>query len=303
MRNEGNIERLRKLLWQLEEQKLQDKKNYSPGIYSNMNLAFHKLHALRCLERLYTGNKSFRYDFIKDFFSLCDFNTSIQHAYNILKNRLSKIFVEYEVAHVFARVGYRFITGMGYPSPVENGMLFHHVYGVPYIHGESVKGLVRYVYLLDKFPEIFEKPKEFKNRIEKLEEGEYREDKKLQEEYSLIFGNKKCEGSIIFFDAYPTKLTKDNLAIDIMNPHYGEYYRNKGQKPAVEWDKPNPIFFLTLEDVEFCFTVGFDPLRLDEREGKEKLEKVVSCLKGGLEMFGLGGKRRKGYGWFSVKER
>jgi len=85
-----------------------------------------------------------------------------------------------------------------------------------------------------------------------------------------------------------------------MNPHYGEYYRTKGKEPPAEWDKPNPIFFLALENVEFCFTLGFDPLRIDEDLGNKILEKALSCLKGGLEILGLGGKKRKGYGWFEA---
>ncbi|OIR24413.1 type III-B CRISPR module RAMP protein Cmr6, partial [Bathymodiolus thermophilus thioautotrophic gill symbiont] len=35
------------------------------------------------------------------------------------------------------------IIGMGLNHPIENGMLFHHTLGVPYLPGSSVKGLVR----------------------------------------------------------------------------------------------------------------------------------------------------------------
>ena len=268
--------------------------------YSNLNLAFYKLHAIK--EGFFSKDElPEKKKFLKELKGSLD-SESLCEGTVLLKNSIEAATINYTVKKIYAKVGYRFVTGMGYPSPVENGMLFHHIYGVPYIHGESVKGLVRYVYLLERFPEIFEEPQKFKNLIEELEEGEYKEDKNLQEEYSSIFGDKKQEGSIVFFDAYPVELTKDNLVIDIMNPHYGEYYRSKGKNGAVDWDKPNPIFFLTLEGVKFCFIVGFDPLKLNEMEGKKKLEKVVSCLKGGLELFGLGGKRRKGYGWFEVVE-
>jgi len=266
---------------------------------SNLNLAFYKLHAIK--EGFFSESRCLpeRKKFLDSLKSMLDLD-SLREGVDLLKKTIETATSKYNVEKTYAEVGYRFITGMGYPSPVENGMLFHHVYGVPYIHGESVKGLVRYVYLLKKFPDIFEEPKKFKDHIKKLEEGEYKEDSSLQEEYSLIFGDKKCEGSIIFFDAYPTELTKDNLAIDIMNSHYGEYYRTKGKEPPAEWDKPNPIFFLALENVEFCFTLGFDPLRVDEDLGNKILEKALACLKGGLEIFGLGGKKRKGYGWFEA---
>ena len=304
MRNDGNIGKLVETLKQMENQ-LRKNRNSSKanglGIYSNMNLAFYKLHTLRYLERLNSSNgKGITYDFLNQFIKLCDFYTSIKDACDLFKERLNKVFTKYVVEQVSAKVGYRFVTGMGYPSPVENGMLFHHVYGVPYIHGESVKGLVRYAYLLEKFPDLIDKPKNIKDYIKELEEGEYEEDPHLQEEYSLIFGDKTREGSVVFFDAYPTEIKRENFVIDIINPHYGEYYKSKGEKPAVDWDKPNPIFFLTLENVEFCFTIGFDPLKLNKDNGKALLEKVSSYLKWGLEMFGLGSKRRKGYGWFEI---
>ena len=269
--------------------------------YSNLNLAFYKLHAIK--DGFFSENGlSEKRKFLKELKSSLD-SESLCEGVILLKSSIETAAMNYTVKKVYAKVGYRFVTGMGYPSPVENGMLLHHIYGVPYIHGESVKGLVRYVYLSEKFPDMLEEPKKFKNLIEELEEGEYKKDENLQKEYSLIFGDKKHEGSVVFFDAYPVELTKDNLVIDIMNPHYREYYRSKGEKEAVDWDRPNPIFFLTLEGVKFCFTVGFNPLKLNEEEGKEKLEKVASCLKGGLELFGLGGKKRKGYGWFEIVER
>lgn len=36
-----------------------------------------------------------------------------------------------------------FITGMGLSHPVENGFLWHHTLGVPYLPGSSIKGMIR----------------------------------------------------------------------------------------------------------------------------------------------------------------
>lgn len=36
-----------------------------------------------------------------------------------------------------------FVTGLGRKHPVENGFLWHHTLGVPYLPGSSVKGMVR----------------------------------------------------------------------------------------------------------------------------------------------------------------
>ena len=36
----------------------------------------------------------------------------------------------------------RFVTGTGLPHPIENGFLWHHTLGVPYLPGSGVKGIV-----------------------------------------------------------------------------------------------------------------------------------------------------------------
>jgi len=46
------------------------------------------------------------------------------------------------------KTAYRLVIGAGYPSFVENGFLFHHIYGIPYIPGETLKGLARFVFML-----------------------------------------------------------------------------------------------------------------------------------------------------------
>jgi Uncharacterized protein predicted to be involved in DNA repair (RAMP superfamily) len=46
------------------------------------------------------------------------------------------------------KTAYRLVIGAGYPSFIENGFLFHHVYGIPYIPGETLKGLARAVFIL-----------------------------------------------------------------------------------------------------------------------------------------------------------
>jgi len=179
-------------------------------------------------------------------------------------------------------------------------MLFHHVYGVPYIHGESVKGLVRYTFIEKYFGNNPDRLN--KDTVGKLEREEYGEDRNLQEKYALIFGTQKREGFIVFFDAYPTFLKEDNIVIDI--PHYKEYYSTKGSKPPADWDNPNPIFFLTIEDVSFRFTIGCDPLRAKAMgiNDNKLLDEVISYLKEGLATFGLGAKKRKGYGWFEIPD-
>ncbi len=219
-------------------------------------------------------------------------------------NKLPERFKDkYDVKAVRAKVGYRFVSGMGHPSPVENGFLLHHTYGVPYISGESIKGLVRYMYIYRHFEleedSSEEKLKEVKEYIKKIEAGKYKENELQEREklFIMLFGTQKDEGKVIFFDAYPEFFNNKNLSVDVMNNHYGEYYSEKGKKPPADWYNPNPVFFLTLKDVTFIFHIGVEK---HIEDGEDLLNEASKLLKEGLELFGLGAKRRKGYGWFEV---
>ncbi len=243
----------------------------------------------------------------------------------------------------YIETAYRLAIGIGYPSLVENGLLFHHTYGIPYIPGETLKGLARGVFLLSVY-EVIKEKEEFK---EKLSEEEKKEEKKrkgpmsliesafLSEEdkkkkdkfkdfieslenlpvlfeedikiekpcefYKKVFGTQEKRGEVIFFDAFPVDFDPEKLfEIDIMNPHYSEYYGEKGKKPPADWYSPVPIHFLTVsEGVKFKVCLAYAPL---SEEDESLLEKVKVLLKVGLENFGVGGKKRKGYGWFKVED-
>ncbi len=258
--------------------------------YSNIHLAFYKLHALKFLDEKEINKK----DFLESLLKSIDENY-LNHALERFKSSMDKVFQGFDEGkriELKAKIGYRFVTGMGYPSVIENGFLFHFTYGIPYIPAETVKGLVRSTFLYTEFPEKEEK--ELKKISELLEEGKY-EDKDLQEHYEFLFGTKNKEGEIIYLDAFPAFLRMEDFAIDVMNPHYSEYYSDKGKEPPVEWESPKPIFFLTLENTKFIFRIC-----LKNSAEKKYLEEVKDLLKTGLETFGVGGKRRKGYGWFEV---
>jgi len=120
--------------------------------------------------------------------------------------------------------------------------------------------------------------------------------------FRKIFGSKKRRGQVIFFDAYPVDFNpSEHFEADIMNSHYGDYYQ-LGKAPA-DWLNPNPIHFLALkEGIVFEFSLGLAPLEpMEDNEEKLLLTTARKLLKVGLENFGVGNKKRKGYGWFSDK--
>ena len=225
------------------------------------------------------------------------------------------------------KAAYRLAVGMGLPSLFENGLLFHHTYGVPYVPGESLKGLARAVLLMSIYEN--EEVKKKVGSLSKLEEYLLSEEKdfegheltnildkrevclildennfqikKAHRLFRSIFGTTEKRGQVIFFDAFPDlKSFKPNehLKIDIMNVHYWNYYQNK--KEPGDWDDPKPVKFLVVEKgVRFSIYVDVAPLSNDFEE-QEAVGLVKRLLTVGLENFGVGGKKRKGYGWFRV---
>lgn len=173
------------------------------------------------------------------------------------------------------RVNWRLAIGIGNASVFENSLTLHHVYGIPYIPASAVKGIVRswliqgyfsYDENGDKHSEIgegrallnesfcymFGTPPEFD--IKEEQDGDR---KKTTTHKSILKdreGNPTAHiGNIVFFDAYP--ITVPKVVVDIMNPHYPDYY-GEGTKPPADWQNPKPIFFLTIKDTDFQFLFG-----------------------------------------------
>ena len=215
------------------------------------------------------------------------------------------------------KTAYRLVIGAGYPSFIENGFMFHHVYGIPYIPGETLKGLARTVFILSVAEAVKEETKlsEIEEELSEEAEGISQQIPKkisiILDDYTIenpvetfrkIFGSKKRRGQVIFFDAYPVEFNpSEHFEADIMNSHYGDYYQS-GKAPA-DWLNPNPIHFLALkEGIDFEFSLGLAPLGpMEDNEEKLLLETARKLLEVGLKNFGVGNKKRKGYGWFSDK--
>ncbi|WP_448583562.1 type III-B CRISPR module RAMP protein Cmr6 [Thermocrinis sp.] len=207
-----------------------------------------------------------------------------------------------------AKTAYRLFIGGGNPSIIEVGFLFHHVYGIPYISGNTLKGLARHVFLLS----LAEHTNEDIQKLEKqLEEGKAGtllksvkvifDDMEIKDPASTflrLFGSQSKRGEIIFLDAFPTSFNPyKDFEIDIMNPHYSEYYQKKS--PPADWLSPVPITFLTVKaGVEFEFGIGSDLLEHSQED--YLLDLAERLLVVGLENFGVGGKKAKGYGWFKI---
>lgn len=168
---------------------------------------------------------------------------------------------------VDATVDWRLIVGLGSDHVQETNMTLHHIYGIPYIPGSAVKGVLRHWWLQEDFTN--------------------KEDNALKDENFLaLFGGPKHRGKVQFLDAYPDSNVR--FATDIMNPHYPKYYG--GSEPPTDSQNPVPINFLTVEQTTFRFAFLAEDQKL--------LDKLKMRFEAALELKGIGAKTAVGYGYF-----
>jgi CRISPR-associated protein Cmr6 len=162
------------------------------------------------------------------------------------------------------------VVGLGAESVLETSIRLHRIYGFPIIPGSPLKGLAR----------------AYAKLIARVEE----EDPVFQE----IFGTASPEaraGRVIFLDAIPAT-PKVELELDVMNPHYSEYYRGRDIPPA-DYLNPIPIYFLTIAPgSEFLFAVI--------SESAELASQAEIWLRHGLMELGVGAKTTAGYGYWAA---
>ncbi|MCR4401673.1 MAG: type III-B CRISPR module RAMP protein Cmr6 [Firmicutes bacterium] len=165
----------------------------------------------------------------------------------------------------------RLVSGLGSHHPLETGFIWHRTLGVPYLPGSSLKGLL--------------------SAYARESRGGYG---MLGEERALeLFGDQEQHGvgRLVVLDVLPVSPCR--LELDIVNPHFGPYYR-EGEPPADVW-APSPVKFLVVpRGVRFRFAVlgrhGYaDPRDLSDAE---------NLLIGALTFLGIGAKTGVGYGLF-----
>jgi CRISPR-associated protein Cmr6 len=69
---------------------------------------------------------------------------------------------------------------------------------------------------------------------------------------------------IVFFNTYTLKYF--SIKLDIMNSHYPKYYSD-GEAPS-DWQNPNPIKFLTVENTTFNFCLALNKKDTDRNRNK-----------------------------------
>ncbi len=181
-----------------------------------------------------------------------------------------------------------FCTGLGNEHPIENGFAFLHPYGLPYLSGSGVKGIIRRAaqeLVADKVSNI-ELNEELFNILFGKESEKGEEDEK------------NTRGVLSFWDVIPQA---EVLEFDVMTPHTSSYYRAKNNYPS-ESESPIPVYFLTVpagSTFTFCVSCNQQKLKastslsLPEGRWQEIVEEIFSHA---FEWVGFGAKKSVGYG-------
>jgi CRISPR-associated protein Cmr6 len=197
-------------------------------------------------------------------------------------NRLGSMIVSQKGMIRVFECDWHFVTGLGKSHPVENGFAWHHILGIPYLPGSTVKGIVRAW----------------------AKEWVEADDSTINRIFGPHDSKEKNVGSVIFYDALaalPVKLTTD-----VMTPHYGEYYgaKNAGSasSPPGDWYSPVPVYFLTVASKQpFVFAIA--PRRPAIDESVKDCVLAIKWLEEALSFTGAGAKTASGYGRFTRATR
>lgn len=173
-----------------------------------------------------------------------------------------------------------FATGLGNEHPIENGFAFLTPYGLPYLAGSGVKGILR-------------------RAMQEL--GNDGEDGFTDEAIGALFGPENINqpadaqrGALDFWDVFPSP-AGGKLAVEIMTPHHGGYYQ-KDETPH-DSGSPNPVSFLAVPaKSQFDFHVVCHPGRLPESLQSQWRALLDRAFKHAFEWVGFGAKTSVGYG-------
>lgn len=226
----------------------------------------------------------------------------------------------------------RLVIGLGAQTTLETAITLHPLYGLPYIPGSAQKGLARSAAIyelaekwgieglpneelsqkketpLGELDQLLETPEDdLETQLQRLADvaAAYKmstvqlpQDARALRNFPLfqtaraIFGWMGNTGEAVFYDAPPDAPPK--LVVEIMNPHFPEYYQSFGAVPPGDNQNPIPVLYLAVESGStFRFAVGARRSTLNP-----DLRQAYDWLLKGLTEYGIGSKTSSGMGFF-----
>jgi CRISPR-associated protein Cmr6 len=216
-----------------------------------------------------------------------------------------------------------FTTGLGNEHPLENGFAFLNPYGLPYLPGSGVKGVLRQATRELASGEWGETCGWSEDKHYPLMEGKDEKrrpvlDKNKQPVMLSMLdvllgcesGNGDTEhlrGALTFWDVIP-QIKGDSLMVEIMTPHQSHYYQEKRDRKTGDSitphdsGQPTPISFLTVPPGSgFAFHVQCDLVHLKrlspELATHGQWQKLIeAAFEHAFQWLGFGAKTAVGYG-------
>jgi len=203
-----------------------------------------------------------------------------------------------------------FTTGLGNEHPLENGFAFLNPYGLPYLPGSGVKGVLRQAAKELALGEWGESHWSTDQRHEVQD----RNGKCLFDanDLDVLFGSEALQGQdhlrgvLSFWDVIP-QIEGNSLMVEIMTPHQTHYYQQDSSKGAGSTSphdsgSPNPISFLTVPPKSaFAFHVVCDTEQLqrlapDLCTNERWKTLITQAFEHAFRWLGFGAKTSVGYG-------
>lgn len=201
-----------------------------------------------------------------------------------------------------------FTTGLGNEHPLENGFAFLNPYGLPYLPGSGIKGVLRQAALELARGEWDTSDWSQDHR----HEVHGKQGKRLFDasDLDVLFGSEALDGEnhlrgvLSFWDVIP-QIEGNSLMVEIMTPHQSHYYQQKetaGSTSPHDSGSPNPISFLTVPPKStFAFHVVCDSARLEhlapDLAANERWKALLTeAFEHAFAWLGFGAKTSVGYG-------
>lgn len=201
-----------------------------------------------------------------------------------------------------------FTTGLGNEHPLENGFAFLNPYGLPYLAGSGVKGVLRRAaqelasgqwgasdWSQDQRHEVHDK------QGQRLFDAS---DLDVLFGHEALNGENHLRGVLGFWDVIP-QIAGNSLMVEIMTPHQSHYYQQKdtaGSTNPHDSGSPNPISFLTVPpQSQLAFHVVCDHDRLqhlapDLAHNERWKALLTQAFEHAFAWLGFGAKTSVGYG-------
>lgn len=206
-----------------------------------------------------------------------------------------------------------FTTGLGNEHPLENGFAFLNPYGLPYLPGSGVKGVLRQAARELASGDWSDTPGWSRDE-EKPYSVSIQKRTVMLSMCDVLFGRETAAGDadhvrgvLSFWDVIP-EIKGESLHVEIMTPHQGHYYQQKqdrktgGSISPHESGQPIPITFLTVPPgSDFGFHVICDLPRLrrlapELAQNDQWKTLLTAAFEHAFAWLGFGAKTAVGYG-------